>query len=146
MLDDLEVLKTFEQGIVAFERPFDSTLKDDPISYYDIKEMILSEEVEVVVAVCNNELIGSWYARIETSKIYLKHHQYSYLGFMYVKPEFRGRGVIRSIIDNLKNWSNNRGIHEIRLDVYSENIGAIKAYERSGFKSHLLNMRMNNDL
>ena len=31
--------------------------------------------------------------------------------------------------------------NEIRLDVYAENPGAIKAYEKAGFKSFLVNMR-----
>ena len=63
---------TFEQGIIAFERPYDSTLKEDPISYYDIDTMIQSKHVELVVAVINDEIVGSGYARIEQPKPYLK--------------------------------------------------------------------------
>jgi hypothetical protein len=32
-IDDLPVLLQFEQGIISAERPFDSTLLPDPISY-----------------------------------------------------------------------------------------------------------------
>ncbi|WP_336622662.1 MULTISPECIES: hypothetical protein [unclassified Cellulophaga] len=31
-LEDLETLKSFEQGVILAERPFDETLKPDPIS------------------------------------------------------------------------------------------------------------------
>lgn len=141
-IEDLEILLTFEQGIIAFERPFDATLNEDPISYYDIKAMILSNNVELVVAVINNEIVGSGYARIEKPKPYLKHDTFAYLGFMYVIPRNRGRGVNKLIVDALRDWSKSKGINEIRLDVYAENQVAIKAYKKAGFSSHLLNMRL----
>ena len=142
VIDDLETLLTFEQGVIAFERSFDETLDNDPISYYDIGKMIQSSVVEVMVAEINNELVGSGYARIEEPKPYLKHSKFAYLGFMYVKPEFRGEGINKILINKLLQWISSMGIEEVRLDVYSENSGAIKAYKKAGFVPHLLNMRM----
>ena len=141
-LADLDVLLEFEQGIVQTERPFDPTLKDNHINYYDIAAMIGAPHVEVVVAELESEIIGSGYARIEDSKVYLKHQKHAYLGFMYVKPEYRGKGVNKKVVDALQDWVAKRGITEFRLDVYSENSPAIKAYEKIGFKKHLIEMRM----
>ena len=39
-IEDLPVLLSFEQGIIKTEREFDPYLKEDPISYYDLKAMI----------------------------------------------------------------------------------------------------------
>lgn len=142
MLADLDILLEFEQGIVQTERPFDPTLKDGHINYYDIAAMIEASHVEVVVAELGSEIIGSGYARIEDSKVYLKHLKHAYLGFMYVKPEYRGKGVNKKVVDALQDWAAKRGITEFRLDVYSENSPAIKAYEKIGFKKHLIEMRM----
>ena len=138
---DLPVLLEFEQGIITAERPFDNTLKDGEIHYYDIAAMIIADDVEVLVAELNNELIGSGYARIETSKVYLKHPKHAYLGFMYVKPEHRGKGVNKMILDGLTLWSKQQEITELRLDVYDENEPAVKAYEKAGFSKHLDLMR-----
>ena len=33
---DLDTLFRFEQGVITAERPFDPTLKKDPIHYYDL--------------------------------------------------------------------------------------------------------------
>ncbi len=140
--DDLAILLTFEQGVITFERPFDTTLKEGEIHYYDIDEMIKAPHVEVIVAELNNEIVGSGYARIENSKIYLKHPKHAYLGFMYVKPEHRGKGVNQKIIEALKQWAVGQGITELRLDVYNDNPSAIKAYEKAGFKKLLVEMRM----
>lgn len=139
---DLETLLRFEQGVITAERPFDPTLKKGLIHYYDIKEMINAPHIRLVVAEAGKEIIGSGYARIETAKPYLQHTQHAYLGFMYVQPGNRGKGVNNIIIDALKQWSLSQGITELRLDVYQENTAAIKAYEKAGFIKHMVEMRL----
>lgn len=141
LVEELPTLLEFEQGIIKAERPFDSTLADDPISYYDIKAMIESEQSEVIVAEINGEVVGSAYAKIVHAKPYFKHHQYAYLGFMFVQPNFRGQGINQKIIEHLHLWAKSKNINEVRLDVYYENHAAIRAYEKAGFKKHLITMR-----
>ena len=141
-VEDLPILLGFEQGIIEFERPFDSTLKDEKISYYDIKGFILSPIADVIVAEQNGKLIGSGYVLIKEAKEYFKHTHYGYLGFMFVAPDARGRGVNGMIIDEMKAWCKARDIHEIRLEVYDENPGAIRAYEKAGFVKQIVSMRV----
>ena len=62
-IDDLTTLLDFEYEIISFERAFDNNLKPDPTHYYDLKAMLLSQEVEVVVAHINNNIIASGYAK-----------------------------------------------------------------------------------
>ncbi|MGS2739596.1 N-acetyltransferase family protein [Sinomicrobium sp. M5D2P17] len=140
--DDLDILLEFEQGIIEAERPFDSTLKEEKISYYDLDAYIRDSNTKVVVAEYDGQLIGSGYGRIMEAQPYLKHEKYTYLGFMYVHPGHRGQGVNKLIIDALNKWSLERGITEVRLNVYSTNEAAIKAYEKAGFTQHIVNMRM----
>ena len=141
-LDDLPILLEFEQGIITAERPFDPTLREGEIHYYDIAAMITAIDVEVVVAEIGSEIIGSGYARIEQSKIYLKHQRHAYLGFMYVKPEYRGKGVNKLVIDALRQWAISKDIDELSLEVYDENLRAVRAYEKIGFSKLLVQMRM----
>ncbi|MFX1706631.1 GNAT family N-acetyltransferase [Chitinophaga sp. CC14] len=139
---DLPTLLEFEQGVITAERPFDPTLKEGIIHYYDIAAMITASHIELLVAEAAGQLIGSGYARIEDAKPYVKFAQYAYLGFMYVTPSWRGKGVNKLIIDGLKTWAQSRGIVEMRLEVYNENEPAIKAYEKTGFSKHMLEMRL----
>lgn len=141
-LSDLPQLLEFEQGIITAERPYDPTLKEEKIHYYDIKKMILSPEVEVLVATIDFIIVGSGYARIETAKPYLNHQKYAYLGFMFTHADYRGKGINSKIIESLKEWCRSQNIMELRLDVYNDNPSAIKAYEKVGFKKHLINMRV----
>ena len=140
--NEINFLLEFEQGIVAAERPYDTTLKEGEINYYDLLELIKSDEAEVVVAVAGEELVGSGYAKILTAKPYQKHTHFAYLGFMYVKPEFRGKGINQMVLETLINWAKSKGISEIRLEVYDENLIAKKAYLKVGFMPNLLEMRM----
>ncbi|RBW55706.1 GNAT family N-acetyltransferase [Tenacibaculum sp. E3R01] len=141
-LEDLPVLLEFEQEIIKAERPFDVTLKEEKISYYNIKAMILADDIEVIVVVDNDMPVSSGYASIVTPKKYFKFDKFAYLGFMYTIPSHRGRGINKIVVQTLFDWIKSKKIHEVRLDVYTENIGAIKAYEKAGFKKNLLNMRV----
>ncbi|MDR6563322.1 MULTISPECIES: GNAT family N-acetyltransferase [unclassified Arcicella] len=140
--DDLETLYRFEQGVIEAERPFDKTLKNGLIHYYDLEGMITASHIELLVADLEGELIGSGYARIEDAKPYLQHPKHGYLGFMYVDPNHRGKGVNMKIIQALKEWARSQNISELRLDVYHDNISAIKAYEKIGFSKHMIEMRL----
>jgi len=145
LLSDLGQLLAFEQDLIKTERPFDPTLKPDPINYYDLKSLLTSPLAEVVVAETDNKIIASGYVRIDRSKPFLKHSTHAYLGFMYVVPEYRGQGINKQIIDALKNWATNQNITEFSLEVYYDNISAIKAYEKIGFTRYILEMRYNLD-
>jgi GNAT superfamily N-acetyltransferase len=142
IVEDLPILLSFEQGIITAERPFDSTLKPEKISYYNLEKMIIDPSVLVAVAELNNTIIGSGYARIEEAKPYLNHKLYAYLGFMYTDRDNRGKVINAKIIDYLKDWCTVNNIFELRLEVYNDNESAIKAYEKVGFKKHLVNMRL----
>ncbi|MBO9728755.1 MAG: GNAT family N-acetyltransferase [Chitinophaga sp.] len=139
---DLPVLLTFEQHIITAERPYDDTLKPGIIHYYDIAAMIEADHVEVLVATYNDQLIGSGYARIEDAKPYRTIPQYAYLGFMFVDPAHRGKGVNKLIIEGLRAWAISRGIAELKLDVYDQNEAAVRAYEKAGFRKNLVEMRL----
>ncbi|MDB5137898.1 MAG: family N-acetyltransferase [Mucilaginibacter sp.] len=141
-LNDLDILLGFEKGVINTERPFDVTIQSGDIHYYDIAGMIRSPDVEVVVAESGSEIIGSGYARIENSKIYFNHQKHAYLGFMFVKPDYRGKGVNQKVIEALQQWAISRNVTEFRLEVYNDNLPAIKAYEKIGFAKLMIAMRM----
>lgn len=141
-LEDLPILLQFEQGIITAERPFDVTIKEDPVSYYDLKQMILDDNSCVIVAEVDGKVVSSGYAISKRARHYLNHTYYAYLGFMYTDPDYRGRGINALIVEELKKWSEEKGFKEIRLTVYSDNLPAIKAYEKVGFKKHIIEMRL----
>ena len=141
ILDDLPVLAEFLQLLVNAERPFDITLQEGDLIYYDLKELIERDNSELLVLEVDGKLVGCGYAQIRPAKTYLTYKEYAHLGFMFVLPEYRGRGLNQQLIEGLKAWVRSKGIKEIRLEVYTENNAAVRAYEKSGFKQILTTMR-----
>lgn len=142
---DLPVLLAFEQGIVSAERPYDHTLKPDPVSYYDIAAMIGDPDAEVAVAVFEGQAIGSGYALKKPSRAYVTPDFHAYIGFLYVDPAHRGKGVNKLVLDHLFDWARRNDLPEIHLTVYPDNAPAILAYEKTGFAPYILEMRLNLD-
>ena len=138
---DLPKLAEFLQFLVAAERPFDPTLKEGEIFYYNIEEFISDEKSEILVIDYKHQIIGCGYAQVRSAKPYQKFESFGYLGFMFVNPEFRGNGLNNLLLDDLKKWVLSKGITEIRLEVYTENEPAIRAYEKAGFKQISTTMR-----
>lgn len=142
IISDLEILLNFEQELIKAERPYDETIRKDPVCYYDLKRMILDNEVAVFVAEVDNRVVSCGTAIVKQARPYLNHKEYVNFGFMYTLPQYRGLGINKLILNALRTWSLSRGFHEMRLTVYTDNIPAIKAYEKAGFVNHLIEMRI----
>jgi len=144
VLADLEILLAYEQELINVERPFDPTIRSGTLNYYDLKQLILNEEAIVVVGETKGRIVSAGYGMPKAARHYLDHAYYAYLGFMYTHPSYRGRGINRRIIQELKKWAYSKKLLEIRLTVYSDNLPAIAAYEKAGFKKHIIEMRIDN--
>lgn len=141
---DLEVLLAMEQGVITAERPYDPTIKENPVHYYDLKDLMANPKALLLVALYKEKIVSCGYALEKTARSYLDHDTYAYLRFMFTVPDYRGHGINKLIIEGLKEWAYSRGLSEIRLTVYSDNDPAIRAYEKVGFKSHMIEMRIPN--
>ena len=139
---DIDTLLRFEQAVIEAERPFDPTLKASGAFYYELDKMISSPDTELVVALVDDRIIGSGYGRVEKAKQYNNHKEFAYLGFMYLDPAYRGKGINQMIIRYLRQWALSRKLTEIRLEVYHDNERAVKAYEKEGFKKLMTLMRL----
>ena len=140
--EDLSILYEFEQGVLHAERPMDKTLKASKTYYYDIPNLISDLKVELVIAEINGVIAGCGYARIKQARDCFQFDQFSYLGFMFTKEDYRGKGVNKTIMNYLYDWSLSRSIYEVRLEVYPSNNAAIKAYEKVGMQATMHTMRI----
>lgn len=139
---DLPVLLQCEQEIIAAERPFDPTIRNETVTYYNLLDLMKSPRALVLVACDKDKIVATGYALEKPARHYLDHEVYAYLGFMYTDPEYRGQGINGAIMDRLKKWALSKGLTELRLTVYNDNEPAIKAYEKVGFKKHIIEMRV----
>ncbi len=141
-LKDLDVLLSFEQGIIEAERPFDPTLKPGEIHYYDLAKLVQSQDAEVIIAEKGLEIVGSGYVLKKQSDDFRIQAFHAHIGFLYVKPEHRKQGINKSILDALIEWADSQNLSVIQLEVYQDNLPALRAYEKAGFIRHLIRMRL----
>ena len=140
---DLEALLEFEQALIKHERPLDNTLKQtEPIYYYDLPALIASEDAKVLIAESNGEAVGCGFGKIEENKAKFKEKRHGYVGLIFVKEEARRRGIAEEIFEHLFKWFREKDVWETMLRVYPENTGAVKAYEKLGYKTGLIEMKM----
>lgn len=143
--DDLKELTSFEKGLIDAERPFDTTIARGIERYYDLSDFIQQEDAYLVVALFEGKIIGSGYAQKRKARTYLDHDYYAHFGFMFTAEAYRGQGINQMILNELKLWASQKRLNEIRLTVYPNNLSAVKAYQKSGFEPHLLEMRLRVD-
>ena len=62
-------------------------------------------------------------------------NDYGELKRMYVRPQFRGRGFARLMLDHLFEYTRSNGINLLRLETGIHQHDAIALYERAGFRS-----------
>ncbi len=141
-LADLETLRRFEQGIIAAERPYDPTIRQGDVQYYDIGALIVSPDAYVALAERGGAAVGCGFARKSPSRSCEEPPFHAYVGLMFVAPEHRGGGVSAALLAALKDWARATGLFEIRLEVYPGNAPAMRAYRKSGFEPHMLEMRL----
>ena len=61
--------------------------------------------------------------------------EYSEIKRMFVRPQFRGLGFAKMMLDHLEEFSRGNGINVLRLETGIHQRDAIALYERSGFRS-----------
>jgi putative acetyltransferase len=61
-------------------------------------------------------------------------NEYGEIKRMYVRPEFRGQGLGRRILEHLTRHATSRGITLLRLETGIHQLEAITLYERQGFR------------
>ncbi len=140
--DDLATLLKFEQLIIEYERPMCADMQESEFNYYSLQDMIESDNTQVVVAEDNGKIVAAGHAKIKKSRSYLTHEYHSFLGFMYVDQNYRGKGVNKLIIDALKTWSIEKGMTVCCLTVFDKNESALKAYQKIGFRNEIIEMRI----
>jgi GNAT superfamily N-acetyltransferase len=115
-----------------------------PISHYEIPEKIFENYFDeslknvgfFLIACEDNKVIGYIFAEI---KDIASPHAYEIkkVGFVdsvFVKEEFRGKGIAKELINKSSEWMKSKGISICTLNVRYKNIKAAELYKTMGFK------------
>jgi len=144
-MPDLDILKDFQSKLVEFERPFDPTIKEGHAEYYNLENKLKSSNVLFLIAESGGKPAGCGFGEIMKSVKWSRHKYKGFVSMMFVEEEFRGKGIGGMIVERIVEWFRKKKIKDVRLQAYEENEAAVKAYMKSGFKSHIIEMRLELD-
>jgi putative acetyltransferase len=91
-------------------------------------EKLLTEEVPFFIIRNNGIPVGC-------GGVKLFGTDYGEIKRMYVRPEFRGLGFAKLMLNHLAEYARNHGVAILRLETGIAQRDAIALYERSGFRS-----------
>jgi ribosomal protein S18 acetylase RimI-like enzyme len=139
--EDLDIIQKLNQKLCKRENhEFDATVKqnfpltEDDLEY--IKKSIKGDGKLCLVVEDDNTLIGYLIASIEPAGSYRNIEKVSELDSFWVEPDYRNNGLGKKLVNEFKKWSLDQGVDRIRVNVSTQNVGAIKFYKREGFEDY----------
>lgn len=98
------------------------------------REDINDDNKLLLVCKENNEVVGFIRAEIKDGGGVFEDVQLGYISDIYIEEKFRGTGISEDMIKEVILWFKDKGIYNLRLNVNSQNMAAIKLYKKLGFE------------
>lgn len=154
MLKDIHTLTSLENELydnqVEYLRESKSQNLDDFILKNNsnkflkqfILKMIRSKNGLVLIAEFDKEIAGYLIIIIKKNIPIFKLEKLAEITDIYIKEEYRGKGISNKFRDEVFKWYKIKKISSIILDMLPNNIHAKMIYEKWGFNEFLIEMRM----
>lgn len=131
--DDIEEINNLLTDLIQDERQYDKNINKSYIvkNYYE--QFFEKKDSCIIVAKDeSNNILGYGFGFImDYGDVY--DNKIAQLDAVYIKPEYRKRGIARQIIQYFTEWSKRNKVSYIELKVCNNNKKAIELYEKEGF-------------
>lgn len=118
-------------------------MKDNALEIYvnSIQENIRSEDALVLVGEVDGTPVGYCIAQIKRTLPIYRVEALGFINKLYVKREFRGRGLSSRLNAEIIKWLKKREVKHVSIHVYADNKPARRIYEKWGYKEFQIEMR-----
>jgi GNAT superfamily N-acetyltransferase len=106
-----------------------------------IKTKIRSRNATIHIAEIDEKAVGYSLVYIESTVPIFKVDKIGRIGDLYVKKEFRGRGISSRFKEEAVKWFKKKGMKYMSIQVYTDNKFAHSIYKHWGFFDYHLEMR-----
>ncbi len=134
--DDQDILLSLMTQLADFPVPLWRTPEEIARADQPMLMSALHEpSPETTIVVCEEEpghVAG--YVFVSTHYDFFTGQPHAHVEVLAVRPEARGRGVGRALMDEAERWAKSRGYDRITLNVFSSNTRARAMYERLKFE------------
>ena len=137
-----EIYRTLFEAMSNLQPQYIQAAEQDPDF---ILKIITESKQDILVAQCGVQLLGFALVLMTHTPPYrcFVPHPYADLLDLAVLPDARGNGLGTLLLQAVKGWAKAYGADYLELDALSNNQGAIRLYEREGFRECLKTFRAN---
>ena len=143
-LDDRDAIRALQADLDrAHAAALPDVLVPDPEDDDDFAEAVADEaRCFLAVAEQGGEVVGyvdaSWHEPDEPTELV---RPWCRINNLAVSADHRRRGVATALVRATERWARQRGLPDVRLDVYEFNVAAWRLYERLGYSTYRRQMR-----
>ena len=138
-LEDLETINNYWWDLITEQNNFDDRIVDTEINKHRSMNFLRERIVQGGMYVAENmhsEIIGLGSIAQDLHFLQSQINVWN-LADIWVRPEYRRRGIASKIVIHLEKIAFEKGAEEVRLNVYSNNISANKLYSSLGYSSKI---------
>ncbi len=99
-----------------------------------LKNKIFSKNYSLIVAEEEDEIIGYLLAGTFL-RPFFKEEKIGFIWHIYVAPEYRGRRIVKEMLEAIYGWLRKNKVRHVELSVHVNNEIARRVYRREGFKT-----------
>lgn len=130
---DISELVDMSVQLLTYELFYDENLrKPSENELYDFWNRTVNNKRCVVLVAEKKNLVGyvyGWFMR----DYFIFRKPRAYISDLFVKPEFRRRGIGTLLVNELLKYFRENGVKFVYVDVYSRNDSALRFWEKNGF-------------
>ena len=133
MLNEISEINNMLTDLIQDERKnYDSNINENYKVEEFYEKLINNNDKTILVARDNGIILGYVYGFIQDNGS-LYNNKVAQLDALFVKEQYRGNGIARSLMNEFINWAEEKGAAYIELSVCKDNTNAINLYENEGF-------------
>ena len=107
-----------------------------------VEKNIKSKNSEIFLAEVENQIVGFCQMLIKDEIPVFKIEKYGYISDLFVKKEYRKKGISTKLKDMAFDWFREKGMKFVSLGMYPDNIESHEIYKKWGFFDYHVDMRI----
>lgn len=134
-IEEAKICDELLTNLIQSEREFNNNIKSDYV-VKDFFEKIYNNDNNVIFcAKIDKEIVGYIYCRLDYDCNGPMLYQEALIDGLYVKGEYRRRGIASNLIAHAKKWVEDKKIKNLYINVLEQNIDAMNLYYKNGFEN-----------